>query len=47
MPQFRHILFPVDFSDRCRVVQPLVIAMARQFQAKLTLLHVITIPAGW
>ena len=47
MPHFKHILFPVDFSDRCRVVQPFVISMARQFQAKVTLLHVINIPAGW
>jgi nucleotide-binding universal stress UspA family protein len=47
MPLFKHILFPVDFSDRCRLAQPFVISATREFQARLTLLHVIDIPAGW
>ena len=47
MPQFKHILFPVDFSDRCRVAEPFVMSTARQFQAKITVLHVVNIPAGW
>lgn len=47
MQPFKHILFPVDFSDRCRVAQPFVSSMARLFQAPLTLLHVVDIPAGW
>jgi hypothetical protein len=47
MPGFKNILFPVDFSDRCRAAEPFVISMARRFQARLTLLHVINIPAGW
>jgi nucleotide-binding universal stress UspA family protein len=47
MPDFKHILFPVDFSDRCRAVEPFVTSMVKQFQARLSLLHVISIPAGW
>jgi nucleotide-binding universal stress UspA family protein len=47
MPDFKHILFPVDFSDRCRAAEPFVTTMAKHFQARLTLLHVISIPAGW
>jgi nucleotide-binding universal stress UspA family protein len=47
MPEFKNILFPVDFSERCRAVQPFVISMAKRFQAQLTLLHVIDIPTGW
>jgi nucleotide-binding universal stress UspA family protein len=47
MLHFKHILFPVDSSDRCRAAQPFVISMVRQFQAKLTLLHVIHTPSGW
>ena len=47
MPTFKHILFPVDFSDRCRAVRPAVLAMAHQFNARITLLHAIQIPVGW
>jgi nucleotide-binding universal stress UspA family protein len=47
MPEFTNILFPVDFSDRCRAAQPFVIEVARRFQARVTLLHVINIPTGW
>lgn len=46
MPHFKHILFPVDFSDRCRVAEPFVLSTARRFQARLTLLHVVHVPAG-
>src|SRR5258708_20180031 len=46
MKSFRHILFPVDFSDRCRSVRPFVQTLAERFQAKLTLLHVVHIPAA-
>jgi nucleotide-binding universal stress UspA family protein len=42
-----HILFPVDFSDRCRAVRPNVLSMAQHFRARVTLMHVIQIPAGW
>ena len=29
MPNFKHILFPVDFSERCSGALPFVVAMAR------------------
>jgi len=44
---FRHILFPVDFSDQCRAVRPFVSSMAERFRSRLTLLHSIQIPACW
>jgi nucleotide-binding universal stress UspA family protein len=47
MPGFHHILFPVDFSDRCRAVRPFVRSIAQQFHSKLTLMHVVHIPTGW
>jgi nucleotide-binding universal stress UspA family protein len=47
MQSFRHILFPVDFSARCRAIRPAVLAMAHQFNARITLLHAIQIPVGW
>jgi nucleotide-binding universal stress UspA family protein len=47
MPQFKHILFPVDHSDPCRAAEPFVMSTARQFQAKITVLHVVNIPAAW
>ncbi len=37
--EFRHILFPVDFSQRATGAAPLVKAMAKRFGAKLTVLH--------
>ena len=37
MQDFHHILFPVDFSERCHAVRPFVKQMVRQFSAKLTL----------
>jgi nucleotide-binding universal stress UspA family protein len=46
MPQFRHILFPIDFSERCHAIRPFVKAMAQSFEAHVTLMHVIQIPAG-
>lgn len=44
MASFRHILFPVDFSDRSRAVRPFVEGMAREFGSKVTLLHVVETP---
>jgi nucleotide-binding universal stress UspA family protein len=44
MPNFGHILFPVDFSDRCQSARPFVTSWAQRFQAKVTLLHTIQIP---
>ncbi len=47
MTRFHHILFPVDFSDRCRTVRPFVRSIAQQFHSKVTLLHVVQIPTAW
>jgi nucleotide-binding universal stress UspA family protein len=46
MPSIERILFPVDFSGRCAQTAPLVAAWARHFQAKVTLLHAVAVPAG-
>jgi hypothetical protein len=34
MPAFKHILFPVDFSDRCDAVRPLVKSVAQRFRSE-------------
>lgn len=44
MQSFRHILFPVDFSDRCEASKPLIASWAQWFKSKITLLHTIQIP---
>lgn len=44
MGTFKHILFPVDFSDRSQSLRPYVKAMAEQFKAKLTVMNVVEIP---
>jgi nucleotide-binding universal stress UspA family protein len=44
MKTFSHILFPVDFSERCKAARPVVSSWARQFNAKVTLLHTLQIP---
>jgi nucleotide-binding universal stress UspA family protein len=44
MKTFRHILFPVDFSERCEAALPAVTAWAHRFDAKVTLLHTVYIP---
>ena len=41
MFQLRRILFPVDFSERCRGAAAYVQALAGRFEAELILLHVI------
>jgi nucleotide-binding universal stress UspA family protein len=41
MFQLRRILFPVDFSDRCRGAAGYVEALVGRFDAELILLHVI------
>jgi len=40
MLTFRHILFPIDFSNRCCAAVPFVDAVARRFGSKVTLLSV-------
>ncbi len=44
MAGFKHILFPVDFSDRSKALCPYVTALVDQFHAKLTLLNVLGMP---
>jgi len=44
---FSNILFPVDFSDRCRAVAPFVNALAERRKASRTLLHIVEIPTLW
>jgi nucleotide-binding universal stress UspA family protein len=46
MAQFQHILFPVDFSERCRAARPFVTSIAQKFGSKVTLLHVFELPQG-
>ena len=45
--KFDHILFPVDFSDHCRGLNPQVEWLASRFGSRVTLLHVFEIPASW
>ena len=40
MPHIKHIVFPVDFSERCNEAVPFVAEMARRHDAQLTLLAV-------
>jgi nucleotide-binding universal stress UspA family protein len=40
MPQIKHILFPIDFSDRCNTAVPFVREMASRNGAKVTLISV-------
>lgn len=47
MLHIQKILFPVDFSRRCSAAAWLVAAMARHFNAKVTVLHVMQIPPAW
>jgi len=44
MNDFRHILFPVDFSERSRAAAPFVLSLARSYGAKVTLLHAMPLP---
>jgi nucleotide-binding universal stress UspA family protein len=41
MPAIKHILFPLDFSDRCTHAVPFVEALATRFGAKVTLISVV------
>jgi nucleotide-binding universal stress UspA family protein len=47
MNEFQHVLFPVDFSPRCKSTVPYVKEMVRSYKARLTLLHVVEIPLHW
>lgn len=46
MLNFKKILFPVDFSDRCRGAAHYVSALAGRFRSKVILLHVAESPFG-
>jgi nucleotide-binding universal stress UspA family protein len=41
MQPIKHILFPIDFSERCCNAVPFVEAMARRYSARVTLLSVV------
>lgn len=44
---FKKILYPVDFSERCRLVAPFVQAAVKRHGASLTLANFVEIPALW
>ena len=41
--EIRHILFPTDLSDESRAVFPYLASLASEYQASLTLLHVLPV----
>src|SRR5438270_6606252 len=45
MLNLKHILFPVDFSDRCQGAVPFVEDMARRFGARITVMNIC--PPVW
>lgn len=45
--KFTNILYPVDFSERCRTVAPFVNAAVRRHGAWLILANFVEIPALW
>jgi len=45
--RFTNILYPVDFSERCRTFAPFVNAEVKRHGAALTLVHFVEIPALW
>ena len=47
MQTFEKIVFPVDMSDNCTATVPYVEALAKKFNAELTLLHVLEIPPAY
>ena len=47
MLELRKILFPVDFSKRCAAIAGQVAAMARHFNAQVTLLNVVQTQPLW
>lgn len=44
LPTYRHLLVPTDFGDAARVATEHAIAIAKRFDAKLTLLHAYELP---
>jgi nucleotide-binding universal stress UspA family protein len=47
MQTLQKILFPIDMSEGCVAAAPFVEAMAKKFQAEVTLLHVFEMPPGY
>jgi nucleotide-binding universal stress UspA family protein len=47
MQAFQKILFPVDMSDSCLAAAPWVEAMAKKFNAGVTMLHVLEMPPAY
>jgi nucleotide-binding universal stress UspA family protein len=45
--KFNHILFPIDFSERCSGLNKQVEWLADRYGSRVTLLHVFEIPASW
>ena len=45
MFRFDRILYPIDFSDRCRGAGYFVEALGRRFDAEILMLHVVETPA--
>ena len=41
--QVRHILFPTDLSDESRSVFPYLVSLASEYEASLTLLHILPV----
>ena len=46
MSQIQRIIFPVDFSERCRQIAPVVRFWARHFDAAVTVFHSYSAPYG-
>ena len=46
MRAFQKILFPIDMSDSCTATAPFVEAMAKKYNAEVTLLHALEMPSG-
>jgi nucleotide-binding universal stress UspA family protein len=46
MPGFSSVLFPTDFSEQSKAFRPFVQLVARQFKARLTVLHVVPMPTA-
>jgi len=46
MPGFKHILFPIDFSEQNCGMAPYVACMASRYGARVTMLHAMELPAA-
>jgi len=47
MPELKHILFPVDFSEACRTFAPTVRTVACRAGARVTMLNTLQLPSGY